>query len=163
MQLIVDLVGVALAIGGTVDVWRNGSLFAGHRADLQARQDGTDPESWWQLVYELLLCSFCHTYQLGIWLLVLLTVSDALAWPDLLRTLLHFLNCEQPPAAIVNMPVGQLIRAAVFGVAAARLSWIINGLLPPHLRYNRLLLEPRNDASPVPTPGNSSDDPHGPQ
>lgn len=118
MQTIVDLFVVAMAANGLVDAWRNGSLFAGLRARIQVQQDSDDPESLRQWLWELLLCSFCHSYHVAVWLYVIITVGDVVTWTD-------------------AAPVGLFIRAVVTGVAAARLSLILNGLLPLRLRYER--------------------------
>ena len=58
-DLLFSIFPLALAIGAVVDVWRNGSIFAGWRARA---------ETWENKVSELLGCSLCLTYQVAIWL-----------------------------------------------------------------------------------------------
>lgn len=161
-MLLVDLVAVALATGGLVDAWKNGSLFVGTRAYLQARQEDADPESWMYLLWELLLCSFCLSYHVAFWLFVLITLGDVIPWGDLIRSGSHS-KLGPLIAWTASIPFGSFIRAAVFGVAAARFSFLINGLLPERLRYDRNpLLEIPHVTGPAPaepTPVEESLDP----
>jgi hypothetical protein len=59
LDLLVDVLLLALAVGAVVDVWLNGSLFAGLRARI---------EIWDNKFSELLGCSLCLNYQAAIWL-----------------------------------------------------------------------------------------------
>ena len=58
-DLAIDVVLLALAVGAVVDVWFNGSIFAGWRARAEA---------WENTLSELLGCPLCLTYQAAIWL-----------------------------------------------------------------------------------------------
>jgi hypothetical protein len=58
-DLLIDVILLALAAGAAVDVWLNGSIFAGWRARAEA---------WENTLSELLGCSFCLNYQAPIWL-----------------------------------------------------------------------------------------------
>jgi hypothetical protein len=58
-DLLIDVVLLALAAGAVVDVWLNGSIFAGWRARAEA----------WENAFSALLgCPLCLTYQAAIWL-----------------------------------------------------------------------------------------------
>jgi hypothetical protein len=58
-DLLIDVVLLALATGAVVDVWLNGSIFAGWRARV---------ETWENTFSELLGCSLCLIYQVPFWL-----------------------------------------------------------------------------------------------
>jgi hypothetical protein len=58
-DLLVTVFLLALATGAVVDVWLNGSIFAGWRARA---------EVWENTLSELLGCSLCLNYQVPIWL-----------------------------------------------------------------------------------------------
>jgi hypothetical protein len=119
-MLLLDLLVAAIATNGLVDAWRNGSIFADRQALLQAEQDSSDVDSWkyWRL--ELYLCAFCHSYHIGL----------------LLFSSLLLVDC---------VPGGIILRALIYGLAAGRLSWLLNGILPRKLQYHRNpLQEPSN-------------------
>ena len=59
LELLTGVLLVALATGAVVDVWFNGSIFAGPRAHA---------ETWENTLSELLGCSLCLNYQVPIWL-----------------------------------------------------------------------------------------------
>jgi hypothetical protein len=58
-DLLIDVILLALATGAVVDVWLNGSIFAGWRARI---------ETWENTFSELMGCSLCLNYQVPIWL-----------------------------------------------------------------------------------------------
>jgi hypothetical protein len=58
-DLLTDVFLLALATGAVVDVWLNGSIFAGWRARI---------ETWENVFSELSGCSLCLNYQVPIWL-----------------------------------------------------------------------------------------------
>lgn len=107
MDPFASLVVYALAAGAVVDLWRNGSLFA----PLRARAESALPPG---RLRELLGCTFCLTFQAALWL-VLLCRLPAAAWPAWAAFL------EAGPAFL----------------AAGRLSWLLDGLLPARLRHDR--------------------------
>ncbi len=104
-----DVIVLALAAGAIIDVWHNGSIFETRIAVLQAKQDALEPGSWWNLWYELLLCPYCKSYHIPVYLGILLVASP---WPGLIKIL-------------------------VYGLAATRLSNLIDQLLPARMRYKR--------------------------
>ena len=120
MLPILDFVAVVLATGAIIQVWHQGSIFAESRAKLQAEQDVVDAESWRGRWLELLLCPFCKSYHVPFWLLVFLLLVPALAY-------------------LLNTTLGATIDAAihlvVYALAATRASNILDGLLPPRMRY----------------------------
>lgn len=114
MNSLVDLLAVALASGAIIDVWHNGSIFATWRAIVQAKQDVAAPgtlQAWWT---ELLMCPFCQSYHVAFYLIVLLLAGKYLGG-------MFDLACH----------------SVVYGLAATRLSNLVNGLLPEKLRYDR--------------------------
>jgi hypothetical protein len=58
-DLLIEVLLLALATGAVVDVWFNGSIFAHHRARIEALEN---------IFSELMGCSLCLNYQTAIWL-----------------------------------------------------------------------------------------------
>jgi hypothetical protein len=108
-----DLFAVVFATGAIIEVWEKGSIFATQRAYVQALQDSTDPATAKGLLLELLTCPFCKSYHIPIYLFAIIAISDALS----------------PGLAFC-------VRLVTYGLAATRLSNIVNSLLPPHARYS---------------------------
>lgn len=111
--MLLDFLAVVLATGAIVEVWHKGSIFANLRARAQALQDVTDPESLKGLTLELLMCPFCKSYHIPFWLLVALLLGD---W--------------------IGATIGAGVRLVVYALAATRLSNLLDGLLPPRMRYD---------------------------
>jgi len=119
-----DFVALIFAIRGTVDVWRNGSIFAEQRAVVEVLHEDPVVRTWrqlpynivtlWGLVWGSLNCSYCLTRSSG--LLLCLAVCT-LAYQPLWMTI--------------------AVRTFVYGIAAAELSWILNGLLPEICNVDR--------------------------
>lgn len=111
---LLHVAAATLAANGLIDAWRNGTIFAASRASLQAWQDAIDPEaqSWMATRLELYLCSYCHSYWVGLILFLLVAGGDFL-------------------------PCGAALQVPVYGFAVARLSWILNAVLPERLQYQR--------------------------
>lgn len=101
----------ALASGALIDAWRNGSLFAPLRGRLEAM---AAQSSEWHFVAELVSCDFCLSFQVPFWLLLYFYVPG-LVFPT--------------AALFMQLPV--------FALAAARVAWLLNGLLPDRLKYLR--------------------------
>jgi hypothetical protein len=68
LDLLINVLLLALATGAVVDVWLNGSIFATWRARV---------ETWENTFSELLGCSLCLNYQVPIWLTLGLWVLPA--------------------------------------------------------------------------------------
>ena len=118
-----DLLCVVFASGAVIDVWNNGSVFSTTRASIHAKQDVTDPDSFKGKILELLTCPFCQSYHAPIYLFLLLAFGDALGGI----------------AAV-------LCRGVVYSLAATRIANLIDGFLPPRLRYGRAFhFEPESD------------------
>jgi hypothetical protein len=99
LNLTVDVLLLALAIGAVVDVWLNGSIFAGWRAYA---------EVWEGKLAELAGCPLCLNYQAAIWLtLGLVILPLALPWWAALvpRTLLIVLATGRL-AWLINVRLG---------------------------------------------------------
>lgn len=111
--MLLDLIAVVLATGAIIEVWHKGSIFAGLRARAEAQQDVTDPESWRGRLLELLLCPFCKSYHVPLWLFVGLLLGD---W--------------------FGVTIGAGVRLLVYALAATRASNLLDGLLPPRMRYD---------------------------
>lgn len=110
--MLLDFLAVVLATGAVIEVWHKGSIFADLRARAQALQDVTDPDTLQGKALELLLCPFCKSYHVPFWLFVALLLGD---W--------------------FGVTIGAVVRLVVYALAATRLSNIIDGLMPPRLRY----------------------------
>jgi len=108
-----DFFAVVLASGAILDVWNKGSLFATWRAQLQATQDVTDPETLKGRIIELKLCPFCQSYHVPFWLLVVLLASSHL-----------------------SATLGFIVYLLVYGLAATRLVHVLDSFLPPRLRHS---------------------------
>lgn len=108
-----DFVAIVFASAAIIDVWQKGSIFATTRAYLQAVQDNTDPDSLKGRVLELLGCAYCESYHVPVYLLAALVGAD-----------------------YVSSWAGLLVRVFIYGWAATRIGNIIDGLLPPRMRYS---------------------------
>jgi hypothetical protein len=106
-DLLIDVVLIALAAGALVDIWLNGSMFAGWRARF---------EVWENALSELLGCGLCLNYQAPIWLTLGL-------WVPTMLGAVHW-------AAV-------LLRAILVMLAAGRLAWLVHAWLGPDYGYDR--------------------------
>lgn len=128
-----DFCAVVLATGAVIEVWHKGSIFADLRARAQAYQDVTDPESFKGRLLELLMCPFCKSYHVPFWLIVALLLSD---W--------------------AGATIGILARLVIYALAATRASNLLDGFLPPRMRYdpplegNLYVREPDGDSARAP-------------
>lgn len=113
MNTIIDFFTVVLASGAIIEVWHKGSIFATARAYVQAWDDASEPGSWKSLLYELILCPFCKSYHIPLYLYLLLLLADSFGGS-----------------------VGAYVRVPLLALAATRLSNIINGLLPHESKYD---------------------------
>ena len=111
--MLLDFLAVVLATGAVIEVWHKGSVFADLRARAQALQDVTDPDTLKGKALELLLCPFCKSYHVPFWLYVALLLGD---W--------------------FGATIGAGVRLIVYALAATRLSNLVDGLMPPRLRYD---------------------------
>lgn len=109
-----DFAAITLATGAIIDVWHNGSIFAVWRAYAQAKNDVARAGSITWLWTELLNCPFCKSYHVPIYLYAILLSAD---W--------------------FGSIVSVIARIVVYGLAATRLSNIIDGILPMRMRYDR--------------------------
>ncbi len=107
-----DFVAVVLATGSLIEGWHKGSIFADWRARAQAIQDVTDPDSARGRLLELLDCPFCKSYHVPFWLLAALLLGD---W--------------------LGATIGTVVRLVVYALAATRASNLLDGFLPPRMRY----------------------------
>lgn len=108
-----DFIAVIFAAGAVIEVWHKGSIFDNVRAYAQALQDVTPPESLKGRLLELLNCPFCKSYHTPIYLFLLLLAGD-----------------------YIGGTIAALARIVVYGLAATRIGNIIDGLLPPSMRYS---------------------------
>ena len=112
-QILLDIVSIALAISQVCDTWFNGTIFAARRAYLEAWQ-GSDNLGWGVRIKlffaDLLLCPLCLSHHV-------MFVLVAACWlPTFITTW------------------GVLTMLPVYGLAALRLSFIINDTLPERAR-----------------------------
>jgi hypothetical protein len=108
-----DFIAIVFASAAIIDVWQKGSIFATTRAYLQAVQDNTDADSLKGRVLELLGCAYCESYHVPVYLLAALVAAD-----------------------YVSAAAGLVLRIFIYGWAATRIGNIIDGLLPPRMRYS---------------------------
>lgn len=113
MITFVDFLAVVLASGAIIEVWHKGSIFAGLRARAQALQDVTDPESLKGRALELLMCPFCKSYHVPFYLILSVLLGS---W--------------------FNATIGTAVLVFVYSLAATRLANLLDGLLPPRMRYD---------------------------
>ena len=114
MYAALDLIAVTLATGAIIDVWHNGTIFATARAYVQAVNDTAKYGSFRSLWTELLICPFCKSYHVPIYLFLALLAGD-----------------------YVGGMLTALVRVVVFGLAATRASNLITDLLPARMQYDR--------------------------
>ena len=114
MANLLDFIAIIFATGAIIDVWHNGSIFATARAIVQAKQDVAKNGSFLLLWTELLTCPFCKSYHIPIYLYVALLSAD---W--------------------IGGIVAVGVRVVIYGLAATRISNIVDGLLPKEMRYDR--------------------------
>jgi hypothetical protein len=116
MGWLVDLIAVTLATGAIIEVWHKGSIFAERRAYVQARNDTAKYGSFAYLWTELLLCPFCKSYHIPVYLFLALLAGD---W--------------------FGGIVSTVVRGVIFSLAATRLSNLINGALPARMQYEPIV------------------------
>jgi hypothetical protein len=114
MMMALDLIAVTLATGAVIEVWHKGSLFALARAYVQAKNDSAKYGSFRSLWTELLLCPFCKSYHIPLYMYATILAGD---W--------------------FGGIVAVIPRMLIYSLAATRLSNLIDGLLPPRMRYER--------------------------
>lgn len=107
-----DFIAVVFAAGAIIEVWHKGSLFDTPRAYAQALQDITPVESVKGRLLELVNCPFCKSYHVPVYLFLLLLAGDT-----------------------VGGMMAALVRVVVYGLAATRISNVVDGLLPDRMRY----------------------------
>lgn len=107
-----DFIAVVFAAGAVIDVWHKGSIFSTARAYAQALQDVTPPETLKGRLLELLMCPFCKSYHVPVYLFLVLLAGD------------YF-------GGIISA----LVHAVVYGLAATRIGNLIDGLVPNRLKY----------------------------
>lgn len=108
-----DFVAVVFAAAAIIEVWHKGSIFELPRAYVQAWQDVTPPETAKGRLWELIMCPFCKSYHIPLYLFLTLLASD---W--------------------IGGIMPSLSRVVVYGLAATRIGNLIDGLLPPRMRYD---------------------------
>lgn len=108
-----DLFAVVFATGAIIEVWHKGSIFETARAYVQAWQDTTPPDTFKGRLWELILCPFCKSYHIPLYLFAGLLAAD---W--------------------LGSTMAAVARVLVYSLAATRLSNMIDGLLPDKLKYD---------------------------
>ncbi len=117
-----QFIALILATGAIIDVWKNGEIFAGRRAAIEARQAAADPEARQQLLWELLTCPYCQSYHVPFWL----TTGLGVLW---------YFNLDL------------LGWGAVFMLAVTRASNLLEQALPHRMRYARREPDPDRPGS----------------
>lgn len=108
-----DFVAVIFAAGAIIEVWHKGSIFETARAYVQSWQDNTPPETIKGRLWELIMCPFCKSYHIPIYLFLLLLAGD------------HF-----------GGTIAALVRVVIYGLAATRIGNLIDGLVPNKMKYD---------------------------
>lgn len=108
-----DFTAVIFASGAIIEVWHKGSIFSTARAYAQALQDATEPETFRGRLLELLMCPFCKSYHIPIYLGLLLLASD-----------------------YAGGIIPALARVVVYGLAATRIGNLIDGFVPNRMKYS---------------------------
>jgi hypothetical protein len=108
-----DLFAVIFASGAIIEVWHKGSIFETARAYVQAWQDTTPPDSPKGRLWELVMCPFCKSYHVPLYLSLLLLAGDG-----------------------AGGTIAALVRVVVYSLAATRIGNLIDGLLPAPLKYD---------------------------
>lgn len=108
-----DFIAVVFAAGAVIEVWHKGSIFDTVRAYAQALQDVTPAESLKGRLLELLMCPFCKSYHIPIYLGLTLLAGD------------YFGGI-----------IAALVRVVVYGLAATRIGNLIDGLVPNRMKYS---------------------------
>jgi hypothetical protein len=108
-----DFVVIIFASAAIIEVWHKGSIFQHARAYLQAMQDTTPPESVRGRILELILCPFCKSYHIPIYLGLALLAAD-----------------------LLGGIIPALVRVVVYGLAATRIGNLIDGLVPNRMKYS---------------------------
>ena len=118
-QLVYLLLVLPLAAGAVIDVWRNGSIFAELRARNEMRTAAFERGEFSirNFVAALLDCSFCMSFHVPLW----------------------FVVTRYLPAVLLEHSGwhrwAQVVLLPSYCLAATRVSWLVNGLVPDHLRY----------------------------
>lgn len=121
-----DFIAVIFAAGAIIEVWHKGSIFETARAHVQAWQDVALPESFRGRLWELVMCPFCKSYHVPIYLFLALLAGD------------YF-----------GGTIAALIRVVVYGLAATRIGNLIDGLLPARMRYDPPIIFGEEHGSPA--------------
>lgn len=112
-----DFIAVVFASGAIIEVWHKGSIFETARAYVQSWQDNTPPETFKGRLWELVMCPFCKSYHIPIYLFLTLLAGD---W--------------------IGGTIAALVRVVVYGLAATRIGNLIDGLLPDKMKYDPPLI-----------------------
>jgi len=108
-----DFISVVFASGAVIDVWHKGSIFAHARAYAQALQDATPHNTVKGWLLELLMCPFCKSYHIPIYLGLTLLAGD-----------------------YIGGSVPAIVRVFVYGLAATRIGNLIDGFVPNRMKYS---------------------------
>lgn len=108
-----DFIAITFAAGAIIEVWHKGSIFANARAYAQALQDATAAESFRGRLLELLMCPFCKSYHVPIYLGLILLAGD-----------------------YIGGIIPALVRVVVYGLAATRIGNLIDGYVPNRMKYS---------------------------
>lgn len=108
-----DFLAIIFAAGAVIEVWHKGSIFDNARAYAQALQDATPLNSAKGRLLELLMCPFCKSYHIPIYLGLTLLAAD------------HFGGI-----------IASLVRVVIYGLAATRIGNLIDGAVPNRMKYS---------------------------
>jgi hypothetical protein len=108
-----DFIAIIFAAGAVIEVWHKGSLFDNARAYAQALQDATPLHSLKGRLLELLMCPFCKSYHIPIYLGLTLLAAD------------YFGGI-----------IASLVRVLIYGLAATRIGNLIDGIVPNRMKYS---------------------------
>ena len=130
MNLLLEFVLLVLATQSLLDVWFFGEIFAARLTRLEWWDADPDSRPWWMwprwfwsFWLGAYMCPYCMSYHVTFWLAALMTAvhwRGCLHWSHLVRYLVSFL---------------------LYWLAVQRGTWILNAMLPEHLKLDRPKLQ----------------------
>lgn len=108
-----DFIAIIFASGAVIEVWHKGSIFDTLRAKAQVLQDVTPQDTIKGRLLELLMCPFCKSYHIPIYLGLTLLAADS-----------------------IGGIMAPLTRIVIYGLAATRIGNLIDGLVPNKMKYH---------------------------
>jgi hypothetical protein len=84
--IILYLIVAGLSVNGIVEIWHTGSIFSKVRENLTTTYTSIDGGTWKSRRYELLLCPFCLSFWVSLFVLTSFLVGHLTGFP------IHYVN-----------------------------------------------------------------------